>query len=346
MKLPNTDNAAHIEAFKHGYRQAIAGTPKSFIPERFLGNAEIENYWYKGWMQADAEYRPFQKNQSLIKVSLVALVLLGTSWAVYVALKGLWQDSPPPPQAVAKLDQLDIPTVITTEVLAESPTTPSAEQTPQQLAQDTIPTHSKVTHGNPMDAPKAAEEPRTQLTADDQPAKGLAQQATLPSITPEYSTDQQPPEAESLPGQTSPMANRASDSFSNPTATLPPENFTSVPQSTDNNLSIQVVESAFTSDTQNAQPVDFLTQVDANRNKIYFYTRIAHGEGQKIIHRWLYGDRIMAEVPLKIRSDLYRTRSSKNLAPGWQGQWRVQVLDEQGNMLHERSFILGNQANP
>ncbi len=79
----------------------------------------------------------------------------------------------------------------------------------------------------------------------------------------------------------------------------------------------------------------------AETQKLYCFTHIKGAEGETTItHRWMRGDSVMAEVQLPVKSSSWRTWSSKNFVPGWAGDWKVQVLDGNGTVLKEVTFVL------
>ena len=62
------------------------------------------------------------------------------------------------------------------------------------------------------------------------------------------------------------------------------------------------------------------------------------GEGATILHLWYWGDREMARVELPVRSFRWRTWSTKKILDEWQGEWRVDVTDQQGFVLTSLTF--------
>lgn len=62
------------------------------------------------------------------------------------------------------------------------------------------------------------------------------------------------------------------------------------------------------------------------------------GEGATILHLWYWGDREMARVELPVRSFRWRTWSTKKILDEWQGEWRVDVTDQQGFVLTTLTF--------
>lgn len=102
-----------------------------------------------------------------------------------------------------------------------------------------------------------------------------------------------------------------------------------------------VARAIFTTQVENREPVNTLNNktVEADTNKVYFFTEIINKANSKIIHRWYLNGRLEAEVMLNIGSDRWRTYSSKNLMKNFHaGNWQVEVLDEQGKLLASEIF--------
>lgn len=101
----------------------------------------------------------------------------------------------------------------------------------------------------------------------------------------------------------------------------------------------EVARAQFASDVQNREPVDEVSDsFSAGQDPLYFFTEINNGDGETITHVWKHDGEVMAEVPLQVGgSDSWRTWSSKELMPDWDGEWTVEVVDSQGNTLEEQS---------
>ena len=94
-----------------------------------------------------------------------------------------------------------------------------------------------------------------------------------------------------------------------------------------------------TSAIDNREPVDEVTQVETGIDKVFFFTEIVNKADSYITHRWFLDGKLEAEVVLKIGSDRWRTYSSKNLVPELHsGQWQVEVIDQQNQVLVTRTF--------
>ncbi|HEX6928807.1 MAG TPA: DUF2914 domain-containing protein [Gammaproteobacteria bacterium] len=99
-----------------------------------------------------------------------------------------------------------------------------------------------------------------------------------------------------------------------------------------------VARAQFTSAVQNREPVDEVSEFQAEQAPLYFFTEIKNGAGQTVTHKWVHEGEVMAEVPLEVGSDSWRTWSSKELTPELEGEWTVQVVDGQGNTITEESI--------
>ena len=62
-------------------------------------------------------------------------------------------------------------------------------------------------------------------------------------------------------------------------------------------------------------------------------------QGKTVTHRWMLDDENKAEVPFAVGGPRWRVYSSKNLVPEWTGDWRVEIVDEEGNELGRASLV-------
>jgi len=106
-------------------------------------------------------------------------------------------------------------------------------------------------------------------------------------------------------------------------------------------FALEVAEGVITSQVSDRKPVDSLTSYSADIGKLYCFTHIVGAESDsKVTHVWYRGEEEMARVDLAVRSDNWRTWSSKTLLPQWTGNWRVDVLDGDGAVIHTIAFTL------
>lgn len=93
----------------------------------------------------------------------------------------------------------------------------------------------------------------------------------------------------------------------------------------------RVARAIFTSAIVDREPVDNLTTVTGDTQRVFFFSDLRELAGQIVTHRWEYNGNVMAEVTFKVGDGArWRVYSSKNLLPEWTGQWTVIVSNENG----------------
>ena len=104
----------------------------------------------------------------------------------------------------------------------------------------------------------------------------------------------------------------------------------------------EVARAQFTTEVANREPVDALYTLGTDRTQVYFFTDLRNLSGHTVTHRWMYLGDVMAEVSFNVGGDRWRVWSSKQLDPGWRGDWNVVVVDDSGKVLHEDTLIYGD----
>ncbi len=73
--------------------------------------------------------------------------------------------------------------------------------------------------------------------------------------------------------------------------------------------------------------------------KIYCYTRVVGANADTVVnHNWYCNGVQVASVPLFVRSTNWRTFSSKNISDDLKGEWKVEVVLENRELLQELKF--------
>ena len=73
--------------------------------------------------------------------------------------------------------------------------------------------------------------------------------------------------------------------------------------------------------------------------RVVFWTQVIGGRaGDTIRHVWFHEGRQVATVNLPVRGASWRTQSQRTLAPGADGEWRVEARDQDGRVLAEHKF--------
>lgn len=80
-----------------------------------------------------------------------------------------------------------------------------------------------------------------------------------------------------------------------------------------------ISSAVFAKSVENRTPVEIITEADDSLGKIYFFTNIRNLTGDKITHRWIYKDKVKAEISFDIKGKRWRVWSSKNLWHTWTG---------------------------
>ena len=78
--------------------------------------------------------------------------------------------------------------------------------------------------------------------------------------------------------------------------------------------------------------------------KVFCFTEVLDADKDTFItHEWYYQDELKASVKLKVAGKRWRTWSSKGIDKNWTGEWRVEVKDENGNLLVSQKFKIGEK---
>lgn len=105
-----------------------------------------------------------------------------------------------------------------------------------------------------------------------------------------------------------------------------------------------VARATFTKGIAEREPMDTISTLGTNDKKIYYFSELRDMAGQTVTHRWEHDGKIMAEVPFTVNGNRWRVFSSKNLEEGWQGEWKVSVIDQSGGTLAVNTFSYEKEA--
>ncbi|MDX1591005.1 MAG: DUF2914 domain-containing protein [Balneolaceae bacterium] len=106
--------------------------------------------------------------------------------------------------------------------------------------------------------------------------------------------------------------------------------------------SLTVEEFEFGTAVENREIVNPGTSFPADVEQVFCFTRISGAEDETTItHIWYLDGVEMATVDLPVRNSSWRTWSSKTIFSDWTGEWSVDVLDSEGNMLMSKTFTVG-----
>ena len=103
--------------------------------------------------------------------------------------------------------------------------------------------------------------------------------------------------------------------------------------------SLQVIRDVVTTQVVDREPINDGLVFSASMGPVYYFTEVkgAYNPTQ-ITHVWYYEGEQMAKVPLSVEGPRWRTWSSKRMVENWKGSWRVEAVDEHGNLLSSQTF--------
>ena len=107
-----------------------------------------------------------------------------------------------------------------------------------------------------------------------------------------------------------------------------------------------VARAQFTSEIQDREPVDKVSNLINDKNRIYYFSEIKDASNQKLTHRWEHNGKVMSETSFDIGGDRWRVFSNKTLDPSQTGEWKVSVVDEAGSTLGANTFTYETAKAP
>ena len=97
---------------------------------------------------------------------------------------------------------------------------------------------------------------------------------------------------------------------------------------------VQVTEGNICTDVQNRVCYNSSTRFTAPVDQLFCFTKIVGArEDISVTHVWYFGETERARIRLPVRGPSWRTWSSKIIQPNEIGDWHVDVLGEDGQLL-------------
>lgn len=105
---------------------------------------------------------------------------------------------------------------------------------------------------------------------------------------------------------------------------------------------IKVSDALLTTAIQGQKPTTvFEKTVPKYIRELTFFTQIDFARHKTISHRWRFNNRYQHTVPLQITSDHQKHWSSIKLSSAWQGEWVIDVLNQNQEVIYRKRFIYG-----
>jgi hypothetical protein len=102
---------------------------------------------------------------------------------------------------------------------------------------------------------------------------------------------------------------------------------------------VQVENAAIGEDVVNREVVSQGASFSTSVGKLYCFSKIANIDSHtNVVHAWYYGSEERARVSLNVNPPAWRTYSSKIIQAHEIGVWRVEILDQNGNLLDTVRF--------
>ena len=105
-------------------------------------------------------------------------------------------------------------------------------------------------------------------------------------------------------------------------------------------LAVEVADAVICQDVQDREPVGAADSFPADVGKVMCWSKIKDGKGTTIKHVYYHEGAEKAVVELSIGSPMWRTYSSKGVLSSWTGQWRVDIVGEDGEVLKSLEFAI------
>lgn len=104
-------------------------------------------------------------------------------------------------------------------------------------------------------------------------------------------------------------------------------------------VTLKVEQIAIAVSVEDRQPVGVSDVFADTVGALYCFTEIrGMGESTTVSQVWYWGEKRMAEVKLNVRGYRWRTWSTKVMQVEWTGDWRVDVVSEDGKILKSKRF--------
>ena len=94
----------------------------------------------------------------------------------------------------------------------------------------------------------------------------------------------------------------------------------------------------FTSAVEDREPIDQITFVSTDVRKIIFFSDLRDLAGHQVTHRWIFDGDTVAEVVFDVEGPRWRVWSSKRLIEDWIGDWTVEIVTDEGEVLAAETF--------
>lgn len=95
------------------------------------------------------------------------------------------------------------------------------------------------------------------------------------------------------------------------------------------------------------EPIDTIEQVwldNGESKRIYLFVQLQNRGGQEVSVHWYYNTQETATINLSIGNESWRTNASKLLTTRQLGKWHVTLVDQNGQLLAQKEFVVNERT--
>jgi hypothetical protein len=106
-------------------------------------------------------------------------------------------------------------------------------------------------------------------------------------------------------------------------------------------MAISIAEATVCREVVDRAPVGAGDVFPNDVERLYCFVRVQGADTDiEIQHKWYYQGELVATVALPVRSDNWRTYSSKRIGPQSSGEWMVEICSDTGEPLQKIVFMV------
>ena len=111
--------------------------------------------------------------------------------------------------------------------------------------------------------------------------------------------------------------------------------------------SMELAAVAVCKDVQGRSPVGDASTFSSDVGSLFCFTDVRNGEnGSQVYHRWYVGDQMVNEIPVNVNGPRWRCWTKKTILSSWNGDCKVEIVNEEGDVLGTADFMLVASAEP
>ena len=109
---------------------------------------------------------------------------------------------------------------------------------------------------------------------------------------------------------------------------------------------LEAEEMVFCIAVKEVQPVGVDTVFSNTVERVCCFTKIVGAaDTTSVSHVWYFKDQEKARVGLPVKSESWRTWSSKRMLDAWVGKWRVDVVSSDGGVIASKGFLIRPESD-